>query len=102
MQKPEFPKDIKLNLTRIIEFANLDMNDMKESILMMVNPNDITEAKNLHWQQADLYIKSVIELEGKNLTKESLNQIIKLVQTASTTHISIIGSSSLLSIGYDY
>ncbi len=49
IQKSEFPRDIKLNLTRIIENVNIDKNDVKESILSSVCANDITLAKNIYW-----------------------------------------------------
>lgn len=102
ISKPDFPKDTKLNLSRIVELASLDKAKIKNYLSSAITSQDINSTNNIQWQQAELYVKSVLEIEGKSLSHASIKQIAKLVNDSNSNMIATYTAKILSEYGISY
>jgi predicted regulator of amino acid metabolism with ACT domain len=102
IQSKEFPKEMRMNLTRIAEATGMDKMHVKETLSQSISMTDLSEIKNLQSQQAELYIRTVVEIEGKNLSAQSVQQLIKLVEDSTVTIVSKSVSASLTHLGFTF
>ena len=45
----DFPKEMRMNLTRIAELTGMNLLHLKESLSQSITVSDLTEVKNLEW-----------------------------------------------------
>ena len=102
IQSKDFPKEMRMNLTRIAEATGMDKMHVKETLSQSISMTDLSEIKNLQSQQAELYIRTVVEIEGKNLSASSIQQLIKLVEDSTVTIVSKSVSASLTHLGFTF
>jgi hypothetical protein len=93
---------MRMNLTRIAEATGMDKMHVKETLSQSISMTDLSEIKNLQSQQAELYIRTVVEIEGKNLSAQSVQQLIKLVEDSTVTIVSKSVSASLTHLGFTF
>jgi hypothetical protein len=58
----------------------MDKHVLKEVVSQNYTMADPIEARHMKEQQAEMYIRSVVELEGQNLSETTRNYLIKLIQ----------------------
>lgn len=93
----DFPKDIKLNLLKIVELAGLDKSKLQG---YLANSIEKVGVKNIAWQQSELYIKSVMEVEGKQLSDVSKKNLIELLREENSNNLmTVVISSNLIKYG---
>jgi hypothetical protein len=76
LNNKDFPNDIKANLSRMITLAGLDVKQFKDQIYKDFKAAKLdfvgtSEVKNIESTQAEMYVNSCLEIEGKNLSEES-------------------------------
>lgn len=99
-----FSTDIKANLSRIVKLADLDVRELKTQIEADIsNPQEnlgrMAETKNIAASQAELYINSILEIEGKNLSEDSRQNIIKIIVANTNPRIDALSAVSLERFG---
>ena len=62
----------------------------------------IIQLNNIQWQQAELYVKSVLEIEGKSLSHASIKKIAKLVNDSNSNMIATYTAKILSEYGISY
>ena len=65
IQSKDFPKEMRMNLTRIAEATGHIKMHVKETLSQSISMTDLSEIKNLQSQQAELYIGTVVENRGE-------------------------------------
>lgn len=65
LQSHDFPREAKMNLIKIIQYTNLDPSMIKDSLQDSFKGTDVESLNKANWSTAELYVKSIIELEGK-------------------------------------
>ena len=81
LNSEKFPKEIKAYLSRIIDLTSLDPKSLQTQIQETIISSAHEEtSKNVAWQQIEIYLQNVFEIEGKNITPESKKNIIKYIE----------------------
>ena len=98
-----FSADTKLNMVRVFEQAKIEKNVVKDLLhgeLSKINTDESIES--LHWEQFELFITNLIEIEGKDLSNESQGQILNLLKEVSSPYVSVIAGKILIKYGMNY